>query len=144
RRRRRPHQRPALRLRGAVGPSTIGTHRTRRLSQLTVARGGTCHGGRFRNTTALRALRDPPNGSVTQQHHAAAHRGTLHRRLMDLIDTAQADLAHLQGVARASHDLIRRHQDTTGAYPASPTFSAYRGYAWLRDGAFIAEGMSRW
>ncbi|GAA4532777.1 glycoside hydrolase family 15 protein [Nonomuraea ferruginea] len=42
-----------------------------------------------------------------------------------------------------SLDLIRRLQAPTGAYPASPTFSAYRGYSWLRDGAFIAEGVSR-
>ncbi|GLW06448.1 hypothetical protein Misp01_15780 [Microtetraspora sp. NBRC 13810] len=47
--------------------------------------------------------------------------------------------------ALVSHslDVIRRFQAPTGAYPASPTFSAYRGYSWLRDGAFIAEGMSR-
>ncbi|WP_336209937.1 glycoside hydrolase family 15 protein [Nonomuraea sp. LPB2021202275-12-8] len=42
-----------------------------------------------------------------------------------------------------SLELIRRLQSPTGAYPASPTFSAYRGYSWLRDGAFIAEGVSR-
>lgn len=44
----------------------------------------------------------------------------------------------------ASHGVISRFQDPGGAYPASPTFSAYRGYAWLRDGSFIAEGMSRY
>lgn len=37
---------------------------------------------------------------------------------------------------------IRRYQEASGAYPASPTFSAYRGYSWFRDGAFIADGMS--
>ncbi|WP_345569306.1 glycoside hydrolase family 15 protein [Nonomuraea rosea] len=42
-----------------------------------------------------------------------------------------------------SLDVIKRLQSPTGAYPASPTFSAYRGYSWLRDGAFIAEGVSR-
>lgn len=42
-----------------------------------------------------------------------------------------------------SLELIHRLQSPTGAYPASPTFSAYRGYSWLRDGAFIAEGVSR-
>ncbi|MET8049027.1 glycoside hydrolase family 15 protein [Streptosporangium sp. NPDC005286] len=42
-----------------------------------------------------------------------------------------------------SLDVIKRFQSHTGAYPASPTFSAYRGYSWLRDGAFIAEGVSR-
>lgn len=38
--------------------------------------------------------------------------------------------------------LIASLQDPSGAYPASPTFSAYRGYCWLRDGAFIADAMS--
>jgi hypothetical protein len=34
-------------------------------------------------------------------------------------------------VTLVSHslDLIRRLQAPTGAYPASPTFSAYRGYS---------------
>lgn len=52
--------------------------------------------------------------------------------------------ARFTKIARISHDLILRHQDPRGAYPASPTFSAYAGYSWLRDGAFIAEGMSRY
>jgi GH15 family glucan-1,4-alpha-glucosidase len=43
----------------------------------------------------------------------------------------------------ASIGLIRRHQHPSGAYPASPTFSAYAGYSWFRDGAFIADGMRR-
>ncbi|WP_155334988.1 glycoside hydrolase family 15 protein, partial [Acrocarpospora corrugata] len=55
-------------------------------------------------------------------------------------DVTHADLALL---AERSVELIDRHQSPSGAYPASPTFSAYQGYAWLRDGAFIAEGMSR-
>ncbi len=38
--------------------------------------------------------------------------------------------------------LLARLQDASGAYPASPTFSAYRGYSWFRDGAFIADGAS--
>jgi len=38
--------------------------------------------------------------------------------------------------------LIESLQDASGAYPASPTFSAYRGYCWLRDGSFIADAMS--
>lgn len=50
----------------------------------------------------------------------------------------------LQALARRSHDVIAEHQAASGAYPASPTFSAYRGYAWYRDGAFTAEGMSRY
>ncbi|WP_166870904.1 glycoside hydrolase family 15 protein [Salinibacterium sp. ZJ450] len=41
-----------------------------------------------------------------------------------------------------SRSLIRSLQHPSGAYPASPTFSAYRGYSWFRDGAFIADGMS--
>jgi len=41
-----------------------------------------------------------------------------------------------------SRMLIRSLQTPEGAYPASPTFSAYRGFCWFRDGAFIADGMS--
>ncbi len=41
-----------------------------------------------------------------------------------------------------SRALIRSHQTPEGAYPASPTFSAYKGFCWFRDGAFIADGMS--
>lgn len=52
---------------------------------------------------------------------------------------AETELAAL---ARHSADLILRLQDASGAYPASPTFSAYQGYSWFRDGAFIADGMS--
>jgi len=46
-------------------------------------------------------------------------------------------------LARTSHSVIVANQQPGGAYPASPTFSAYQGYCWLRDGSFIAEGMSR-
>jgi GH15 family glucan-1,4-alpha-glucosidase len=42
-----------------------------------------------------------------------------------------------------SAERIRVAQAPSGAYPASPTFSQYRDYCWFRDGAFIAEGMSR-
>ena len=38
--------------------------------------------------------------------------------------------------------LIGQHQAATGAYLASPTFGPYR-YSWLRDGAFIADAVSR-
>jgi GH15 family glucan-1,4-alpha-glucosidase len=48
-------------------------------------------------------------------------------------------LRHL--VAR-SVEVIADHQDVGGAYPASPTFPVYR-FSWLRDGAFIADAMSR-
>lgn len=49
----------------------------------------------------------------------------------------------LLALARRSIEVVLEHQHASGAYPASPTFSAYRGYAWLRDGGFTAEGMSR-
>ena len=52
------------------------------------------------------------------------------------------DIDSLRSLARSSIALIERLQDASGAYPASPTFSAYRGYSWFRDGAFIADGMS--
>lgn len=42
-----------------------------------------------------------------------------------------------------SVEIIRRYQHQSGAYPASPGFSAYDGYCWLRDGAFISYGMSQ-
>nr|5Z3B_A Chain A, Glycoside hydrolase 15-related protein [Kribbella flavida DSM 17836] len=54
------------------------------------------------------------------------------------------ELARLHELARHSHAVITRHQDAGGAYPAAPTFSAFRGYAWLRDGSFTAEGISRY
>ena len=38
--------------------------------------------------------------------------------------------------------LITGLQTPEGAYPASPAFSAYVGYCWLRDGAFIADAAS--
>jgi isomaltose glucohydrolase len=58
--------------------------------------------------------------------------------------TVEADeLAALVALAQRSHDIITANQDPIGAYPACPTFSAYQGYAWLRDGAFTAEGVSR-
>jgi isomaltose glucohydrolase len=48
----------------------------------------------------------------------------------------------IAALVESSADLIASLQDADGAYPASPTFSAYTGYSWFRDGAFIAEGMS--
>ncbi|TVP71496.1 MAG: glycoside hydrolase family 15 [Nitriliruptor sp.] len=41
-----------------------------------------------------------------------------------------------------SLEVISEHQAPTGAYLASPTFGPYR-YSWLRDGAFIADAVSR-
>ena len=52
------------------------------------------------------------------------------------------DRAALAAIADQGRALILSLQDAGGAYPASPTFSAYRGFAWFRDGAFIADGMS--
>jgi len=54
----------------------------------------------------------------------------------------EAERAQLRALAKASVLLIADLQDESGAYPASPTFSAYRGYSWFRDGSFIADGMS--
>lgn len=54
------------------------------------------------------------------------------------------ELDRLRELADHSHALIVAHQDPGGAYPAAPTFSAYKGYAWLRDGSFTAEGISRY
>lgn len=48
----------------------------------------------------------------------------------------------LRALARRSVEVIAEHQDVGGAYPASPTFEVYR-YSWFRDGAFIADAMSR-
>jgi len=59
------------------------------------------------------------------------------------IVTSTAD-SELIALAESSMALIVGLQDSSGAYPASPTFSAYRGYSWFRDGAFIADGVSSW
>src|SRR5947209_3240218 len=40
-----------------------------------------------------------------------------------------------------SRDLILANQAPSGAFPAAPTYPVYR-YCWLRDGSFIAEGLS--
>jgi len=53
-----------------------------------------------------------------------------------------AERAALAAIAEESRALILHWQDAGGAYPASPTFSVYRGFAWLRDGSFIADAMS--
>lgn len=59
-------------------------------------------------------------------------------------DLAPQPTTSLTRLAVLSHAVIARHQHTDGAYPASPPFSAYQGFAWFRDGAFIADGMSRY
>ncbi len=56
--------------------------------------------------------------------------------------TTPSDLARIADLAARSVALIESLQHEGGAYPASPTFSAYQGYSWFRDGAFIADGMS--
>lgn len=55
---------------------------------------------------------------------------------------AELSMGELAMLAEKSVGLIVSLQDSSGAYPASPTFSAYRGYCWFRDGAFIADGAS--
>jgi len=50
--------------------------------------------------------------------------------------------AQLEHLARRSIEIITANQAPTGAYLASPNFPVYR-YSWFRDGAFIADAMSR-
>ena len=40
-------------------------------------------------------------------------------------------------------EIILAAQAASGAYAASPTFPQYRDFCWFRDGAFVAEAMSR-
>lgn len=53
--------------------------------------------------------------------------------------TDRHDLAWLE---KRSREFVLSLQEPGGAYPASPDFSAYRGYCWFRDGSFIADGVS--
>jgi isomaltose glucohydrolase len=48
----------------------------------------------------------------------------------------------LDGLAARSVAVIREHQADSGAYIAAPYPASYRN-AWLRDGAFVADAMSR-
>ncbi|MGH3264328.1 MAG: glycoside hydrolase family 15 protein [Trebonia sp.] len=48
----------------------------------------------------------------------------------------------LRDLAAFSRDLIVGHQAASGAFPAAPTYPVYR-YSWFRDGAFVADGLSR-
>jgi GH15 family glucan-1,4-alpha-glucosidase len=52
---------------------------------------------------------------------------------------APAGLATLAG---KSIEVLLANQDAGGAYVASPSLPQYR-YAWLRDGAFVADSLSR-
>ncbi len=57
-------------------------------------------------------------------------------------DPTPASLTAVEDLVESSIKMILDHQAGTGAYPASPTFSAYAGYCWFRDGSFIADAMS--
>ncbi|OOP61895.1 glycoside hydrolase family 15 [Arthrobacter sp. SRS-W-1-2016] len=48
----------------------------------------------------------------------------------------------VSSIVQAGIRLILEQQTSGGAYPASPSFSAYAGYCWFRDGSYIAEAMS--
>jgi len=48
----------------------------------------------------------------------------------------------LDGLAARSIAVVREHQAASGAYVAAPFPATYRN-AWLRDGAFVADAMSR-
>ncbi|MFF1573521.1 glycoside hydrolase family 15 protein [Leifsonia sp. NPDC058292] len=61
---------------------------------------------------------------------------------MPITTTPPVQLARIAELASFGHRLIEVLQTPEGAYPASPTFSAYAGYCWFRDGSFIADGMS--
>lgn len=61
---------------------------------------------------------------------------------MTTVESRAWTLPELAALADSSLQLILSLQDESGAYPASPTFSAYRGYSWFRDGAFIADSVS--
>lgn len=52
------------------------------------------------------------------------------------------DREALHAIIEQGRALILDQQHPSGAYPASPTFPAYRGFSWFRDGAFIADAMS--
>lgn len=55
---------------------------------------------------------------------------------------SETDAAQLRALADHSLAIIRAGQSPGGAYVASPNFPVYN-YCWLRDGAFIADAMSR-
>ena len=51
-------------------------------------------------------------------------------------------MRELERLRRRSVEVILEGQAPTGAYLAAPTFPPYR-FSWFRDGAFIADAMSR-
>ena len=54
----------------------------------------------------------------------------------------RAELSQIAALVDKSLSVISGNQSLSGAYPASPNFPVYR-YCWFRDGAFIADAMSR-
>ena len=96
--------------------------------------GGARSPGRRRGTRRRRA----PSAPCTPRQEPSRHARD-HRRAAPPTPPALADLA------RHSHALItvapgRRRAPTPRRRPSPPT----AGYAWLRDGAFTAEGISRY
>lgn len=69
----------------------------------------------------------------------AAHQNLMTEHSLQRAEFASDDLARLW---RRSIAVIEAGQAPTGAYLASPNFPVYR-YSWFRDGAFIADAMSR-
>lgn len=57
-------------------------------------------------------------------------------------DLGPGDTGRFAALARRSIEIVLSNQAPTGAYLASPNFSVYH-YSWLRDGAFIADALSR-
>lgn len=54
----------------------------------------------------------------------------------------EINVARLQTLASHSFAVIRAGQAPSGAFVASPNYPVYR-YSWFRDGAFIADAVSR-
>ena len=51
-------------------------------------------------------------------------------------------LSNIADLRQRSVEIIKAGQSPSGAYIACPTFPVY-GFAWLRDGSFVADAMSR-
>jgi len=60
----------------------------------------------------------------------------------DPASIAGPDPRRIERIARRSLTVIRDGQASSGAWIAAPTFPTYR-FSWFRDGAFIADAMSR-
>lgn len=59
-----------------------------------------------------------------------------------MTETGDGEPGRWLWLARRSLAVIRANQAASGAYLASPNFRVYR-FSWFRDGAFIADAMSR-